>query len=323
MSYKEVTFYFFRHGLSCTNLLHKINLIKYIKNIYDKKYRDPHIVNWGIIGSILSGKYIKENIIKNIIFDHVYVSPLLRTWETLTCMFPDIKKFEVAPYLREGISKKKIISSTFFSNIYDTPYSLSTNIIRYNNFVHYLQNNTLMKILQKKNIYIENSIQKHSYKKYKKTNVQNTKIHYSPSFIKKNKKDNYNNDMFDNKGDIYKFITWCKEHVKDKENILTICHGTILLADFIKEYICPSEFKKIRHIRHNNNYGFKVKVRYYKDKIAIKPTLLYNGFYIPSDDILSSMSLDCSLCYTDFKKYSCNTKEETFYNDIESYIQEN
>ena len=96
--------YFVRHGYSCSNLLEHSEKIKFLSEtiLSDKKYKDPHLTNWGIFSSILAGKFLKSNKFDGVKFDKIYCSPLIRTWETASCMFSDkYTEAEVAPYLRE------------------------------------------------------------------------------------------------------------------------------------------------------------------------------------------------------------------------------
>lgn len=48
----DVTFYFIRHGYSCSNLHKKTNK-KVLGNT-----GDSHLTNWGIISSIFAGMYL-------------------------------------------------------------------------------------------------------------------------------------------------------------------------------------------------------------------------------------------------------------------------
>jgi hypothetical protein len=322
---KKVHFTFFRHGYSCSNFLKNKDPLSYYTNMKNYKYRDAHLVNWGILGSILSGKYVRENILQNTTYQKVFVSPLLRTWETLTCMFPDITEFEVGPYLREGIPRSKKIVSRIVTNLTDVPYSLQTNIQRYNNFVTYVQNNALFTTIQKQYPRVENSIQKQSYKKYTGFTISNTSTKEKQhTMIQKNSNDTYQNDKFDKKGDIMKFIQDCKNKVSHDDNVLVICHGTLILADFVKTYAPRSFYKTYKHIKHNNNYGFSIDITYHTNNtLTIDFSILYKGFSTPSPNSIENMSLECSICFTDFTKYNCKKDEQNYYNNMTSHIQEN
>ena len=96
------TFYFVRHGYSCANMYADKNKIgSSFKEVFGSGIKDPHLTNLGIIGSMMSGRYINDKL-KDVTFDNCYCSPLIRTWETAACMFSDITdSFTVAPYLKE------------------------------------------------------------------------------------------------------------------------------------------------------------------------------------------------------------------------------
>lgn len=222
---KTITFWIFRHGYSCTNMdrIHKKRFI-YLLSLALTGYTDPHLTNIGINTSKLAGEYIKKNINIPTKINKVYVSPLIRTWETLSCMFPNIKSAEIGSYLREGNftpQKKEIIK-----NLSDKPYPYNKNIERFETFKNHVYNNT-------------------NHEKI------TTKIKY--------KSDKYDNSHT-LQGNLDTFILWCAKRCKNKDNVLVVCHGQ-LIKNFIKKYN-ESLYKKIKSYFHNNNFGIKVKITY-------------------------------------------------------------
>jgi broad specificity phosphatase PhoE len=237
------TFYFFRHGYSCSNYLKDKSLITY--GLINKNNKDPHLTDWGILSSILAGKYLKSKVK----FTKAYVSPLIRTWETGACMFPD-QTFYVGPYLTEG---RPDINSGYIRGSSDTPNSYKKNIKRFKVFKEHLE-----KLKDINNDYIKEKINK----------IQKVKIINEEDYDKR----------YTLKGDIKEFIKLKKN---EGGNILVICHGTILLKEFVKNNN-NKLYKTIKDIGHNNNYGIKVS----GDKIE----LFFEGVKKPEHYI------ECSLC---------------------------
>ena len=218
------TFYFIRHGFSCTNLLKKKPgkfILSYIPilGLYDDENTDPHLTNWGIAGSIRSGNEIrkiifneendnKDNEDKDNIFDTIFVSPLIRTWETSYCLFPTMKNIIIAPHIREYTI---ILGKTVgYQKVSDSFYSKSENINRFKNFKKCLENYN-ENLLKK-----EKSISNNRITKMIKNNIENIKKNgiYSENIginqFKKNRKIKIidENKEDNSRGDLNKFIYW-------------------------------------------------------------------------------------------------------------------
>ena len=111
LEYYNIEIYLIRHGQSENNRISKLakngNIIQRFRhrNFYkNKKYRDCHLTDQGIIESIQLGNNLYFN---NIKFDHIFCSPLNRCIET--CYYSiknheNYKKVIINEYLREIIS---------------------------------------------------------------------------------------------------------------------------------------------------------------------------------------------------------------------------
>ena len=206
--------------------------------------KEPHITNWGIISATRASR---KKLMKSIKAEEFYVSPLLRTWETVACMFPHVKTFKIGQYLREGNklfksqSKKEIVGYT------NTPGTKKEQLKRFDDFKKHVS--TLTDFLSKKEI----------------KKIQNTRI------IRRNytKKDTL-------KGDIDLFIQKTKFK---KKKILVVCHGNII-QEFMKKYISEKTFKtfrrKIKKSANSNLYGIKVLCDKNKKILSVK--IIFYGY---------------------------------------------
>lgn len=297
----ETNFYFVRHGYSCANLK------KYKKKTFEQKFfQDPHLTNWGIIGSILAGLELKKKL-SNIKFDKYMCSPLLRTWETAGCMLssPNIKKVWVGPYLREKIPN---ILGNFITTLDDNPNSFNHNTMEYKKFIKFVEN--LVEHWKELNKTKYSS----SIKRIEKQlfNIKNIKI----CFHKKHYSHKYTD-----KGDISKFIEWYidKYTTLKKQNILVVTHGTIV-KEYIKNYNKDlyDELKKYK----TNNFIIKVKMI---DKKLKDIEIIYKGFVIPSPNILNNIRSDCSLCNTfiTFRNKNCKNKKKLINKQVHNKLINN
>ena len=57
----NVNFWFFRHGYSCFNIYKDKYPVRMTMTYKSNMHKDPHLTNWGILGSIMSGNYVNEN----------------------------------------------------------------------------------------------------------------------------------------------------------------------------------------------------------------------------------------------------------------------
>ena len=293
----KITFYFFRHGQSCFNSYSNKTKTGKIIKYWHKINKDPHLTNWGILGSMLSGKYVIDNILieskpeselesepeleseleseeveveeaeESIIFDNYYVSPLIRTWETAACMFAGTyNEFEVGPYLREGRSSTGLYplregregkpkAQTIPTGSSNMPYPFDDNINRFNNeFKKFINDDN-------KFGYITDAIKNNN--KINGNGIIKKQIININNGFKITEPDNYINtdNKYKLKGSLDKFMLWYANKYPDKDNVnvLVICHGSIILKDFVKTY-SELQYSKIKNTSHENNVCFKVTV---------------------------------------------------------------
>ena len=272
----DVTFYFIRHGYSCSNLNKKTNK-KVLGNT-----GDSHLTNWGIISSIFAGMYLNDTFFNDLHFDYTFCSPLIRTWETAACMFSGKKynTFTVGPYLNE-IRKVDIA----------IPYTYPENEKRYDMFLDYITGKN------KKSInYIINDLNnsnsiKQQIKNIKKFNIKYDKKKYTPPY------------EYD--GDLNNFIKWFvknnkinnKNKINKKINVVVICHNT-LMVNFLDEHYHYNYYKHT--ILNTNNFSFKVNVN---NNIIQHPVLFFLGIKNPVG-FEKEIQEECSLC--DLNDNKCN-----------------
>ena len=105
MKNNNITHYYFtRHGYSFSNNITKnisINKAPKLLTFYLKDMlKDPNLHNYGIKNSIRNNhSWLSKEC------QDIYVSPLIRTWQTASLMFPNAKKAKIGPYLRESSNK--------------------------------------------------------------------------------------------------------------------------------------------------------------------------------------------------------------------------
>lgn len=218
---KNISFYFTRHAYSCANLLKKKSIFKLHKII-----KDPHISDIGVISSLKLSKKIKK-----IKYNHIFVSPLIRTWETLLCMYSSFpNNIYVAPYISE--SNKLSVPIITLDN---SPYKYSTQLNRLKLFKHYMS------------------------LKYKIKFSNKIKPKYNGLYSSK----------YTSGGNIIKFIQWYINTFKintlkiKNNNVLIMSHGDVL-RQFIKK-IYKNLYNKNAiplTIKHNNNFIFKLTLSY-------------------------------------------------------------
>lgn len=226
--------YITRHCLSCNN----INAGSYILGQY--KDFEPHLSNQGIMDCLNFERFKKEPY-KNV--NTIYVSPLIRTWETAIILYQKPQNKEpltliIAPYLKEHTKKKFIIEIqrgnypiSIKENIKQFIIFLNTmkELVKNKNIKANLPNNIIIKIPKNKNeinnlenwheIIINNTNQEYKLEETK-TKTERT----IPSSILKSKKEYYLEN-----GDINKFIKWIKIN-KIKTNIHVVSHSKVMKA---------------------------------------------------------------------------------------------
>ena len=144
---------------------------------------------------------------------NVYVSPLIRTWETAYLMYPKATNIKVAPYLREFSDKipgKKPQKSHFLDGASDTPFLFDKNKKRFEEFKNYVTH-------LKDNKY------------YEKLN----NIEFKNIIIEPYEPYDENNPRYFAQGSIENFIKWYLKNIQDKnsndeEKILVFCHKNLL-----------------------------------------------------------------------------------------------
>jgi len=282
----DITFYFIRHGYSCSNLNKKR------KNKINLSDADSHLTNWGIISSIFAGEYLKKNFFNNISFDYVYCSPFIRTWETAACMFSDkYNNFLVGPHLSEKRKDKK------------KSYTYQTNKQRFKKFINFVASKSKTSldyiIKNTNNTLINNQIE----------NVKKFNILYSGN--------DYSNKYYDtDKADLEKFINWFIKNNKlnKKTNVLIICHNKLMI-DFLDKHSHYSYYKQ--NIKNTNNFSFSVNV---KNKKIGNPIIFFFGIKNPIK-YEDNIDIDCSLCVDN---RICNQKDKELHlhliNNQEKYM---
>lgn len=227
---KKVSFYFTRHAYSCANLLKKTSIFKLHKII-----KDPHISDIGVTSSLKMSKQIKK-----IKYNHIFVSPLIRTWETLLCMYDFSKTARTQyPYSR-----------CLHHTVYVAPYISEHNKIN-------------IPIVTLDNSPYQYSTQLDRLKLFKRYMSLKYKIKYPNKF--KPKYRGIYTSKYTSGGNITKFIQWYINtyKIKKRNNVLIISHGDVL-RQFLKKI-----FKLLYNknnipltIRHNNNFIFKLTLSY-------------------------------------------------------------
>lgn len=226
---KKVSFYFTRHAYSCANLLKKTSIFKLHKII-----KDPHISDIGVVSSLKMSKKIKK-----IKYNHIFVSPLIRTWETLLTMygFSETARAQ-CPYKR-----------CLHHNVYVAPYISEYNKIN-------------IPIVTLDNSPYQYSTQLDRLKLFKRYVYLKYKIKYPNKF--KPKYRGIYTSKYTSGGNITKFIQWYINTYKiKKNNVLIISHGDVLRQFLKKIYKMLYNKNNIPlTIRHNNNFIFKLTLSY-------------------------------------------------------------
>ena len=281
------TFYFVRHGYSCANYAKDLNnrFTRYLDTKFD--LRDPHLTDYGIIGSIDGGNKINNNKLSELkSIKKIYVSPLIRTWETAFLMFNGLEeKCKVAPYLKETNFGAPIIETRD-----NKPLSYEENKKRFNEFKKHLDKNTF---------------------KFKPPNTLTNylnEIKQKKTFPSFDEKKNYD-DKYLGKGDINKFIRWVinEDDKKPKEKYIVVAHGNII-REFLKKYTDDSKKKTIDKYTKNNNFIFKVDLNYnieLKDYSISRIELIAEGVKKPDEHIgddIKKQENQYSLCKKKEKK---------------------
>lgn len=270
----EINIYLVRHGFSCANLLKEIKSFKFATSVLtNTKFKDPHLTNLGIIGSVLAGRYLQDNQLSNVTFDKIYCSPLIRTWETVASMFSGkYHEAEVAPYLRE---KNKVETFTNFSKtgIWDIPFSCQENQTRFLKFKDFLKNLEIFLTNQ-------NTL---TYYKNKSNDIKKFNITCQPNY----------DDTYTKKGKIDNFLSWYQEQKRDDKNILVVCHKT-LIKEFVNKYD-----KKIS-IKNRNNFCYKLTIKSNGER---EISVVYDGVAVPNLKKMEKIEFSLSLCSSDKDNY--------------------
>ena len=290
----DITFYFIRHGYSCSNLNKKSNTKILEKKVNSHLYGDinivgdSHLTNWGIISSIFAGMYLNDTFFNDLHFDYTFCSPLIRTWETAACMFSGKKynNFTVGPYLNE-IKKVDI----------KIPYSYSENKKRYDDFLDYISSKNNKSIN-----YIINDLKNSNSIKQQIKNIKKFNIKYD--------KKKYTNP-YEYDGNLNNFIKWFVKNNKNnkKINVAVMCHNTLMVNFLNKHY----KYNYYKHtIIDTNNFSFKVNV---KNNIIQHPVLFFLGIKNPIG-FETEIQKECSLC--DLNDNKCNKNKRNV--DKKRYI---
>lgn len=191
----QYTFYFFSNAYSCSNLMKSKGYLYSVK--------DQHITNWGIISSIFAGYEFNSEYRIN--FDRIYVSNLLKTWETAACMFANLKDHaHIAPYLN------------------DAARSYDINLKKFNKFRNYVKDN------------LTDFIDLKTDKSKKIFNY----IKYLEYFQIKSKEKIKEKD-----GNLQKFMEWHVSNFNDYRDIAIVCNKLLIDKYFKKfgEGIIPND----------------------------------------------------------------------------------
>lgn len=217
---KLTTYFITRHGYSCSNDWRK-NISsnpKYINTIFRILLKDPNLHNFGIVKSINSkSKKISSEC------DEFYVSPLIRTWQTASLMFPNVKKMKIGPYLRERTFKKLDILNPSS----DIAYPYKKNVYRFKIFNKYVK---------------------------QKYNINSTL-----NIVENDKK--LKNQVY-GPGDLKKFIKWHSEKNNNSKKVLIVCHGNLIKSLLAHKKRLIRKIKKVNNYIikvQYNNYKKKIK----------------------------------------------------------------
>jgi broad specificity phosphatase PhoE len=264
--------YFIRHGYSCANLLEHSEKIKFLSEtiLSDKKYKDPHLTNWGIFSSILAGKFLNSNSLENVKFDKIYCSPLIRTWETASCMFSNkYDNAEIAPFLREKSKIEKFINVEK-SSIWNIPNNYKNNLNRFYTFKDFLDSLLVFLKDEKKRKFYEKNFE----------HIKKFKI----------KSRTYNKD-FTEKGELDKFIEWYLKQNRTDKNIAVVCHGTLMREFIANNYKIGKKLK-------NNNFC----IRYDTEQKTL--SVIFEGVRLPDVEKIEKIENTLSLCSKDKREYT-------------------
>jgi len=307
------TFWFFRHGYSCANMARhkKIGADYFRRSLMLRKgklkkgditFKDPHLTNWGIATSIMAGQFVTQNkLIPELSeFDGFFCSPLIRTWETAACMFPDTSiQFVVAPYLREGGHALEFIT--------DMPFTYGKNLERFDTFKAFVTSSKYSQVRLRKN---KDKLPIHMYPILKAIpsiqnelgSITNDIKAFNISCPVKNCNTGYP-PLYTEEGNLRQFIDWYidnhakKGKVKLNTNVLVVTHGGMIKGLFqtlgTKKQFFGEKVKFNPEIF--NNYGAKVVYKGGK----ITASLIFHGVADPTGKVLKSLMYQCSLCEID------------------------
>jgi broad specificity phosphatase PhoE len=215
-------FIFIRHGYSYSNLAEdKWYLLAKIKE-------EPHLTDYGIISSFITGEIISKNIdIKNADF---YISPLIRTWETLKCIFPTCESAKIGPYLKE---------SCIFAFEDDKARKYSVNYKRFiEDFMPKYNEikNELFSNMETKTLNIDAEDYEDSVKNCKNGDLNNG---FSVGCSK-----------YTENGDLLKFM---QTYNGDKNTVVVVCHGRLMKNLLNKNHINNNTVVKVMYDKLKNN----------------------------------------------------------------------
>jgi broad specificity phosphatase PhoE len=128
-------YYFTRHAFSCANLEKKLGTTRRITSFFNKEY-DPSLTRYGIITTLLQNFVVTDEPALSEFKSKgiVYVSPLIRTWQTAILIYGSIEcdvplKLIISPFIKETGSTND-----------NMPLPIEKQLDKMNSFLQYLDN---------------------------------------------------------------------------------------------------------------------------------------------------------------------------------------
>lgn len=286
----KYNFYIIRHGFSCSNF-ETTKIVDENPSKIKQKYlimkeiglkslnEDSHLSNWGILScNLLRKEYVEYFKDKHI--DNLFVSPLIRTWETAYLLFGsnNINRFNIAKNIKEENPLKYLPLDPF-----------DKQIDKFRDFIEYV--NYLKKILNLKYNYNENYPIKPSKNIYNKVFLNNSLDKFIKEYIKENDK---------------------KNNFSSENNAIVVCHSQ-LIEDFMDKYKFNYNSNMLRNFKKRNNFvkdnnAYCIKITI--DRSINKPLeecinaeIVNQGFPFPNQKELRELNLEVSdLCVSNQTK---------------------
>ena len=277
----KYNFYFIRHGFSCSNI-QTTKIKDEVKSKIKQKYQmlkeigkyslneDSHLTNWGIFScNLLRKDYY--NLFKDIKIDNLFISPLIRTWETAYLLFgaSNINHFTIAPHIKEDNPLKYLPMENY-----------TVQKERFKEFIEYV--NYCDKLIDL------NYNFKYNYPKYT-IQEENYPMEYLNNSIDKFMK--YYMKKYDKNTDFIK-----------EKNVVVVCHSQLLenwleKHEFNYNKNIPEKLKnRFNFLKDNNAYCIKITIDR-SSKEDFYTEIINPGFPYPNKKELKDINIVTSyLC---------------------------